>query len=113
MSGNLEEKLGELTGTLRALTPALERLEDRQRENENELRTAIANLKTARSTIEALEKTAENLRNRLDIAQATILRIGDQVSEVLSSQKGSAKAVWDVVKIGLAAVAGALMTRLI
>jgi chromosome segregation ATPase len=113
MAQDLSQQLGELTGTLRLLTPALERLEDRQRENENELRTAIANLKMAGSTIEALKKTIENMRGRVDIAQATVSKVDDQVSGILSSQKGSARMIWDVVKIGLAAVVGALMTRLI
>lgn len=87
MSGKLEEQLGRISGQLQQLQPALDKLEERQ----TQMGQDIARLQTQ---AEEYSRQREAIWKRLkEGADTTSARL------------------WDVAKILLAGVLGALLTR--
>jgi predicted nucleic acid-binding Zn-ribbon protein len=126
MAGNLEERIGELIGTLKALTPAIERLEERERETENELRetsTILDGIKsdfeTHKTTIwarynslnDAVVKLEVSVSKLSDQLEAKLAKIGETIGALTGERKTQRKVVWDIVKMVLAAALGALATK--
>jgi predicted nucleic acid-binding Zn-ribbon protein len=90
---NLEQRLGELSGELRALVPALERVEERVTTDQKEiasLRTEIDNIRNEIEEIKRLQRE-ENENKRED-------------------EKGDKNHIWDFIKLIVAASVGAVLT---
>lgn len=127
-SENLEQKIGELSGSVDALIPLLERMEERQHEQGG-------NLERLKAKQETWEKAQETLtRNRREDDREVYRRLGElekhldpetgrRLGEVEGAvgtlqstlktfkkrQDGALSKVWDIFKIVLAAVLGAAL----
>jgi chromosome segregation ATPase len=93
---NLETRLGELSGELRALVPALERVEERVNQGQQEIasiRTEITNIKEEITAIK-LQLNEDEKNEKEDI-------------------KGHKNHLWDFLKLVAAAIIGAILTYVI
>lgn len=114
-SPHLDEELGRLSGQLKALGPALEHMEDRERQTVSE----IATLKTKG---DALRKDLDELVRKIS---ARLKEVYDRLGRLETASTGNTsllaaiekgrvniwKRVWDVSKILIAIVLTALATK--
>lgn len=121
MGTQLERQLGELSGVLKGLTPALERLEDRQNETEQEVSAAKERIEGMRRDFEELKnRTAERVKDlytkcgeSLSDNRDNSTKLGLIEQEVKALQKkeeGLGQKAWDIIKILLAAAVTAFVT---
>lgn len=117
----LEQKLGELSGILKGLTPALERLEHRQNETEREASTAKERTEGMRRELEELKnRSAERFKDLYGKCSDSVgdhrdnsTKIGLLEQDIKALQKkeeGLGQKAWDVIKILLAAAVTAFIT---
>lgn len=117
----LEQKLGELYGILKGLTPALERLEKRQNETECEASAAKERIVGMQRELDEFKKRNEervkDLYGKYNEAlgahrdNATRLDLIDKDIEALKKkEEGLGQKAWDIVKILLATAVSAYIT---
>lgn len=114
---NLEQQIGELTGTLRALVPALEKVEERVHLAEERaailktkyeaLRTEFDDFRTKTGNrIAELYKSSSGNSTRSTTIQNGLAGVIREVNELRKARDGWLKKLWDLAKIILAAAAG-------
>lgn len=122
MTLNLEERLGELTGQLKGLVPALEKLEERQRDLEKQVTTTETQLKGLQEEFKThRDKTGGYVRDlygRTDRCASDGKRQWDAIGAIeksiesaKSGKESVVQKVWDVAKIFLAALLGAYLAH--
>jgi chromosome segregation ATPase len=111
MTHNLEQQLGELSGQLKALVPALERLEGRVREVESQVSAATIRLEGLRTDLtEYKDKTDLSIKKLTDKAgglRDSLRTLADQVARISKKDEGMSQKVWEIAKLILAAAIGA------
>lgn len=110
MAGDFARDLGELSGRLDALVPALERMEDRQNSMSRELTQATTNLANMITKVQVLESTLHDEKTRNQNQQNAMDTLQRQVVELKSERDGWVQKTWDVAKLLLAVILGGLST---
>lgn len=127
MSGkNLEHQIGELTGILKGLTPALERLEERMNDVEKtnsakqvEVQHLRQDFQTFRDQItKSLDDFRKKTTNETGRQAQGLTRLNsdvktnsDAISAIVKKSDGLKGRLWDIVKLLVAAGLGAVGTK--
>ena len=123
MSNRFEEKLGEIVGELRALSPSLQRMDKRLDDARDRTIRSAAEIESLRREDAAFQRSFGETKNRLyarldEIEDKVgmsddselITALSSRLSSVESEQERRGKRIWDLMKIVLAGIAGALAT---
>lgn len=114
-SEHLGEELGRLNGQLQGLAPALEHMEERERET-------VAKIATLQAQVHGLRKDFDELVRKLGVRLKDVYtRLGaletianSHIAALAAIQKGRAnvwKKIWDVSKILITIILTALATK--
>jgi len=110
----LEQKLGELTGELRALVPALEKVEDRLLKLEEKTVQTETRLQALRAEYDEFrKKVSTHMGRHYTKMEGLIAESGQQGTEIKALKKtvaGAGKTAWEVVKIVALPVLAAVLT---
>ena len=112
-SGDFEEKIGELTGTMKALLPALENLEKRVDLTRENMATNKANIGNLKDSLGGMGKRLNDHLKIIYEKTEVIEKLETDMEIVKKNQDTRAKRWWEVTKMILAAVIGAGGTTLI
>jgi chromosome segregation ATPase len=129
MSTDLIGKLGELTGALRTVVPALEALEKRENETRDIVTTASANIANLKGILEACKadcvtrvaalQDSETSCRKAELLEKDVASLKQDVKLLTKHAEDAAKELarlrddtwkkfWDVAKIIISALVGAL-----
>lgn len=110
----LEQKLGELTGELRALVPALEKVEDRLLKLEEKTVQTETRLQALRTEYDEFrKKVSTHMGRHYTKMEGLISENGKRDAELEALKKtvaGASKKVWEVVKIVVLPALAAVLT---